>query len=273
MRVRVRARVRVCVTAMVRLRVAPGVLNPTRVVALLLFALCAVLHNEGKGCWYECGRKQGRCDYCGNGMCCRLGWVGGGCDGSHGTSSGHHGCVAASSPAPSSDGDLRVSCKASAASTVLDVDLAFYNVSWYAALTQYTSEKDVCFHRQGGAATSPTPRRKNLLSGEVLGLGNAYNYDGSLVAERACDALDDFALDFDDRGIGGNISDGTEWGIDGGAKRCGTTVSRGVATAMRSLGHYILRRRPSDLSRGKTKACVFSVLWSARMCTGLRVRP
>ena len=51
--------------------------------------------NEGIGCWFECGRKQGPCNWCGmNGICCRSGWndTSNGCDGSIGGSRRHE-CV------------------------------------------------------------------------------------------------------------------------------------------------------------------------------------
>merc|ERR1712066_476384 len=33
--------------------------------------------NLGKDCWYACGKKEGRCNWCGTpGLCCRIGWTG-----------------------------------------------------------------------------------------------------------------------------------------------------------------------------------------------------
>ena len=39
----------------------------------------------GKECWTKCGEKDGYCDWCdGDGLCCREGRVGNGCDGEMG---------------------------------------------------------------------------------------------------------------------------------------------------------------------------------------------
>ena len=48
--------------------------------------------NAGENCWGPC--TQGSCDWCGpEGMCCRQGWQGDGCDGYIG-GNGFHACVA-----------------------------------------------------------------------------------------------------------------------------------------------------------------------------------
>ena len=50
------------------------------------------LENSGKDCWTGCGKKQGKCDFCGTkGYCCKKGTKGNGCDGTIG-GSGHR-CV------------------------------------------------------------------------------------------------------------------------------------------------------------------------------------
>jgi hypothetical protein len=41
------------------------------------------------------------------------------------------------------------------------------------------------------------------------------------VGEDTCDATDDFTVDFDDSGMDSNESDGTDWGEDDGARKCG----------------------------------------------------
>ena len=60
-----------------------------------LFTFLAGLLREGEKCWDACNGRQGPCDFCGNGLCCRKDysdqsngcfstagvWVGG--DGSH----------------------------------------------------------------------------------------------------------------------------------------------------------------------------------------------
>ena len=41
--------------------------------------------NEGEKCWRKCNKKAGPCSWCGSdGMCCRQGWTGNGCDGNVG---------------------------------------------------------------------------------------------------------------------------------------------------------------------------------------------
>jgi hypothetical protein len=53
------------------------------------------LKNAGKDCWGGCGAKQGKCNWCGSGMCCRKGWhdKSNGCDGALGISGKGHVCV------------------------------------------------------------------------------------------------------------------------------------------------------------------------------------
>ena len=46
---------------------------------------------------------------------------------------------------------------------------------------------------------------------------------GYLEAEDECDDVGDFTLDFDDRGMDGNQTDGTDWGRDDGVPKCGGT--------------------------------------------------
>ena len=73
-------------------------------------------------------------------------------------------------------------------------------------------------------ARSTPPRRTNLLSGAVLNEGNEWN-SGYLEGEDSCADSSDFALDFDDRGMGGNPSDGTDWGMADGSRKCGSLNS------------------------------------------------
>ena len=46
----------------------------------------------GEECYSKCNENQGKCDWCGEGLCCRKGFQGGGCDGSFGGPSNHQ-CV------------------------------------------------------------------------------------------------------------------------------------------------------------------------------------
>lgn len=52
--------------------------------------------NYGKGCWWGCRRKQGPCNWCGTGSCCRFGWRDkrNGCDGTLGIRHKGHVCTA-----------------------------------------------------------------------------------------------------------------------------------------------------------------------------------
>ena len=55
--------------------------------------LILVLSNhEGEECYSKCNGNQGKCEWCGEGLCCRKGFEGGGCDGSFGGQSNHQ-CV------------------------------------------------------------------------------------------------------------------------------------------------------------------------------------
>ena len=56
--------------------------------------------NEGVDCWSGCNAKQGPCDWCGAGMCCRYGWddKSNGCDGKIGVPGQGHVCSAPPPP-------------------------------------------------------------------------------------------------------------------------------------------------------------------------------
>jgi hypothetical protein len=58
--------------------------------------------NFGTDCWNQCGGQQGKCSFCGTGMCCRKGWhdTGNGCDGSLGVQGRGHVCVPQPTGAP-----------------------------------------------------------------------------------------------------------------------------------------------------------------------------
>ena len=51
------------------------------------------LKNAGKGCWHQCNKQPGPCEYCGTGGCCRKGVARNGCDGLIGGAR-YHSCVA-----------------------------------------------------------------------------------------------------------------------------------------------------------------------------------
>jgi hypothetical protein len=114
--------------------------------------------------------------------------------------------------------DLRFTCKRDPTDPDFEVDLSFYDVGWYAEITRGT-EADSCF-LDGGVNVSP--RRRNNLSGNVLAQGNPYN-SGVLEGEDSCGSPTDFTVDFDDRGMDSNQSDGTDWGEDDGSDKCGVS--------------------------------------------------
>ena len=72
----------------------------------------------------------------------------------------------------------------------------------------------------GQGATLPTPARRNNVSREELPKGDEYTA-GFLEGEDSCDAIDDFSVDFDDRGMSGDPFDGTDWGESDGCLKCG----------------------------------------------------
>merc|ERR1711931_609700 len=47
------------------------------------------LINEGKECWNNCNKITGRCNWCGSGSCCRIGYIGDGCSASTGCPNNH----------------------------------------------------------------------------------------------------------------------------------------------------------------------------------------
>ncbi|MEQ1501891.1 MAG: MopE-related protein [Myxococcota bacterium] len=113
--------------------------------------------------------------------------------------------------------DLRFSC-----TTAVDpvVDLSFYDVGWYREITT-GSDADSCFNEGAGVGADPPPARRDNLTGDVLPAGDPWAA-GFLQGEDQCGSTDDFTVDFDDRGLNGDQSDGTDWGEDDGVPKCGT---------------------------------------------------
>ncbi len=132
--------------------------------------------------------------------------------------------------------DVRFACTAPEAdeAPARAVDLSFYGVPWYEEITAGT-DAETCFNEASGAGfEQPAPRRRNNLDGRVRRRGRGWEYevDGWLESEDECGALDDFTVDFDDRGLDGDESDGTDWGLDDGVPKCGaplTEVQQGGA--------------------------------------------
>jgi hypothetical protein len=126
----------------------------------------------------------------------------------------------------SGDSDIRFACKDSPISGFMRVDLSFYDIHWYEEIT--TGEDFMsCFNEADGLGyDSPAPARRNNLTFEFLPEGDDWNAVGYLEGENAC-GTGQFTVDFDDRGVAGNPSDGTDWGMDERPK-CATDGSGGA---------------------------------------------
>ena len=58
----------------------------------MILYLIDPLEHSGENCWNKCNQQEGSCKWCvADGMCCRKGWIGNGCDGRIG-GAGHQ-CV------------------------------------------------------------------------------------------------------------------------------------------------------------------------------------
>ncbi|MDH5494006.1 MAG: fibrinogen-like YCDxxxxGGGW domain-containing protein, partial [Myxococcales bacterium] len=118
--------------------------------------------------------------------------------------------------------DIRFTCDVTVG--VHEVDLSFYETGWYREITTGT-DAESCFSESNGAgADVPPPERRNNRSAELLPLGDPWNA-GYLEGEDSCSDEGDFTVDFDDRGMDSNQSDGTDWGEDDGSSKCGSSGS------------------------------------------------
>jgi hypothetical protein len=124
------------------------------------------------------------------------------------------------------DSDIRFACKDEPLSVFMRVDLSFYAIHWYDEIT--TGEDfQSCFSEGDGVGyDDPAPARRNNLTGAFRALGDDWDADGYLEGESSC-STSDFTIDFDDRGVDGDPSDGTDWGYDTDIK-CGTEGSGGA---------------------------------------------
>ena len=118
--------------------------------------------------------------------------------------------------------DVRFACRDAirGAGDRMTVDLSFYNVPWYREFTT-GSDANSCFSERNGAGDAqPEPARRNNLNGASRGVNDRWNA-GYLEGEDSCGDTSDFTVDFDDRGMDSNQSDGTDWGEDDGRRKCG----------------------------------------------------
>jgi len=130
----------------------------------------------------------------------------------------------------------------------MTVDLSFYGVPWYEEITR-GADAVTCFNeREGAGFERPAPRRRNNVSSEIRTRGQLWQYelDGYLESEDECGALDDFTVDFDDRGLDGNEADGTDWGLDDGVAKCGGPLSQ---DALSQTSWWIWVRRAAPTCR------------------------
>ena len=114
--------------------------------------------------------------------------------------------------------DVRFGCKQFRGITNFDVDLSFYDVGWYREITTGL-DAESCFNENEGFGADPPPERRNNLTGVTLAVGDVYAA-GYLEGEDSCNDTSDFTVDFDDRGMDANTSDGTDWGEDDNQLKC-----------------------------------------------------
>ena len=118
--------------------------------------------------------------------------------------------------------DIRFTCMQDPNGNAFDVDLSFYDIIWYTEFTTGT-DADSCFSEGNGANDDqPTPARCDNVAAQCL-MANDQWAAGYLEGEDSCTDTGDFTVDFDDRGMHSNQSDGTDWGEDDSAKKCGTS--------------------------------------------------
>jgi hypothetical protein len=133
---------------------------------------------------------------------------------------GHLGVWDGMRPSIDGHGDLRFSCKGDPTAAAMRVDLSFYWTPWYLEITS-GDDGESCFSTGDGAGYErPAPARRNIVADRFLRRGDDWGA-GFLEGEDSCDDEGDFAIDFDDRGVGGDGNDGTDWGEADGSQRCG----------------------------------------------------
>ena len=113
-------------------------------------------------------------------------------------------------------GDMRFTCSQTLGGAN-DVDLSFYDTSWYDDLVDTPRYTGSCFNAGG---STDFPARRNNLTGDELPAGDAYT-SGTITGEDLCGDFGDFTVDFDDAGMNGDESDGTDWGNDDYTIKCG----------------------------------------------------
>ena len=115
--------------------------------------------------------------------------------------------------------EIRFTCRHGPADDAPVVDLSFRGVDWYRILTTGTEEES-CFLAGDTAGTDVSPARRDNLTGETRAAGVGWSA-GTVEGEDRCRDPRDFTIDFDDRGLDGDQSDGTDWGLDDDMPKCG----------------------------------------------------
>ncbi|MCB9547068.1 MAG: hypothetical protein H6706_14615 [Myxococcales bacterium] len=120
--------------------------------------------------------------------------------------------------------DVRFSCRAAvgAANAPMDVDLSFYDVPWYTEMTTGTDAQSCFSENTGYHADSRVPARRDNIGNRFRRREDPYGA-GYLEGEDNCTDTSDFTVDFDDRGMDSDQSDGTDWGEDDGTRKCGAS--------------------------------------------------
>ncbi len=118
--------------------------------------------------------------------------------------------------------DVRFACRTAAGEALvdMDVDLSFYSVPWYHEFTTGTDAQSCFSEGNGNGQDRPPPARRNNLTGAQLARGDQWAA-GYLEGEDSCGDTGDFTVDFDDRGMDNNQTDGTDWGEDDSTRKCG----------------------------------------------------
>jgi hypothetical protein len=174
--------------------------------------------------------------------------------------------------APTGRFDVRFACRDAlrAADAPMTVDLSVYDVNWYMEWTTGTDAQSCFSESNGGGDDNPPPMRKNNLNNQVRNRGDQWNA-GYLEGEDSCGDTGDFTIDFDDRGMDNNQSDGTDWGEDDSAPKCGRS-------GLGSGQWFVWARERADFGGGPPADRVFATCRAAKVAgynvSGLyRLRP
>ncbi len=116
--------------------------------------------------------------------------------------------------------DTRFTCRATPGTGPFTVDLTFFDTDMYQRIST-GSDGESCFGTFDDRL-DPPPRRRDNVAGTTIPRGTAWS-DGPFTGEDNCGSTEDFTVDYNDRGMDGDSSDGTDWGEVNGDLTCGTT--------------------------------------------------